>query len=249
LLDVGQGLSAVVQTAHHVLVYDTGPKYPTGFDAGRSVVMPYLQDVGITKINMLMISHSDNDHIGGAKWLLAMMPVKELMTSVPKSHWQRSVVACFAGESWQWDNVNFRVLSPPKNLPYEDNNSSCVLRIQAGAHSILLTGDIEKPVEKRLLLNQKAHLPSTILISPHHGSRSSSSLAFVKTVHPRYVLIPVGYENRYRFPAASVLQRYRSVGAQIFTTAKQGAIQLHVPKEGAISVRIAYHHRHYWQLG
>ncbi len=247
LLDVGQGLSAVVQTAQHVLVYDAGPKYPTGFDAGRSVVMPYLQDIGVSKIDTLMISHGDNDHIGGAKWLLSMMPIKQLITSVPKSHWQRPVTTCYSGESWQWDQVNFQVLSPRKNTPYEDNNSSCVLHIRAGAHSILLTGDIEKSVEKILLLEQKRYLPSSVLVAPHHGSRSSSSLAFVETVHPQYVLLPVGYENRYRFPAASVLQRYQSVGAQIFTTAKQGAIQLHLPKEGVISARTVYHRRHYWQ--
>jgi len=247
LLDVGQGLSAVVRTAHHTLIYDTGPKYPTGFDAGRSVVIPYLQDFGIKHVDVLMISHGDNDHIGGAGWLLSHYFVNKVMTSIPQSHWQRPVTSCYLGQSWRWDDVDFRVLSPSKGASYQDNNSSCVLRIQLAHRQILLTGDILKSVERILLKHEKEELPATVLIAPHHGSRSSSSLAFVKAVHPSTVLIPVGYQNRYHFPAESVLKRYQNFGAQIFSTSKQGAIQVKMPSSGPIQVKTSYHKRHYWQ--
>jgi len=154
---------------------------------------------------------------------------------------------CYAGQSWEWDAVKFRVLSPPKGEPYQDNNSSCVLRIQLGHSQILLTGDIEKPTENSLLEHEKEALLATVLIAPHHGSRSSSGLAFVNAVHPRDVLIPVGYQNRYHFPAASVLKRYQDEGAQIFSTAKQGAIRLWMSSNGLIESKTSYHRRHYWQ--
>lgn len=251
LLDVGQGLSAVIRTSHHTLIYDTGPKYPSGFDAGRSVVMPYLQDIGIKRVDIMMISHGDNDHIGGADGLLSHYFVKKVITSVPQSRWNPRQVGgtrrCYAGESWRWDGVDFRVLSPPKGQAYQDNNSSCVLRIRAGQRQILLTGDIEKSAERALLKQEKEALPATVLVAPHHGSRTSSTLDFLKAVDPRYILIPVGYQNRFHFPAESVIQRYQSVGAQIFSTAKQGAIRVRMPLIGPIRVISSYHRRHYWQ--
>jgi len=247
LLDVGQGLSAVIRTANHLLIYDAGPKYPSGFDAGRSVVMPYLQDIGVRKIDMLMVSHGDNDHIGGVHWLLSHLPVKRVVTSVPQSHWQQFVDACYAGKAWIWDGVQFQVLSPAKNETYADNNSSCVLRVTAGGRHILLTGDIEKPAERYLLSHRKKALPASIIIAPHHGSRSSSSWAFVQVVHPEAVLIPVGFQNRYRFPAASVLARYHRVGAKIFPTSHLGAIQVKISPAGRVCIRPTYQQRHYWQ--
>ncbi len=229
------------------MIYDAEPKYPTGFDAGRSVVMPFLEGQGIQQIDVMMISHGDNDHIGGSGWLLANYWVKNIMTSVPQSHWGRPVIACYAGESWRWDGVDFHVLSPAQGKPYEDNNSSCVLRIQTGHRQILLTGDIEKPIERGLLVHEKKALAATLLVVPHHGSHSSSTLAFLKVVHPRYALISVGYQNRYHFPAKAVLERYQRIGAHIFTTSKQGAIQVHLPSVGPIHISIAYHRHHYWQ--
>ena len=233
VLDVGQGLSAVIQTAHHVLIYDTGPRYVTGFDAGRSVLMPFLQTEGIRKINILMVSHGDNDHIGGSFWLVQHYPVEKMLSSVPQSRWHRAFHHCFAGQKWRWDGVNFRVLWPLKGAVYEDNNSSCVLRVSVAGKSILLTGDIEKSAEHALLL-QRALLSSSVLIAAHHGSRSSSSMAFVQAVHPAQVIIPVGYRNRYHFPAKSVLQRYQAIGAQIFSTSQQGAVRIALGIAGRI---------------
>lgn len=225
VLDVGQGLAAVVQTAHHVLVYDTGPRFSSGFDAGRSVVIPFLQRQGIQKVDTLIVSHGDNDHIGGSFWLVKHFLVHTIFSSIPKSRWHRSFQHCYAGQQWEWDGVHFRLLWPPKGQIYEDNNSSCVLRVSASGESVLLTGDIEKTVEKKLVL-QKEPLSSDILVAPHHGSSGASSLSFVQAIHPKIVILSVGYQNRYHFPAKSVLARYRAIGAQILSTSEHGALQI-----------------------
>jgi len=240
VLDVGQGLSAVLETAHHVLVYDTGPRVADGFDAGRSVIDPFLQTRGIQYISMLMISHGDNDHSGGSVWLVRHMPVRQITTSIPNSLWPHSmqpVQSCSQGQQWQWDGVKFEVLWPPNNQLYQDNNSSCVLRASTGDHSVLLTGDIESPVEADLV-RQKAPISAEILLAPHHGSRTSSSLPFVQRVHPRYVIMSVGYHNRYRLPASSVQQRYKMLGAQILRTDELGAIQFLCSPQRAVTVTV-----------
>ncbi|MDF1797118.1 MAG: DNA internalization-related competence protein ComEC/Rec2 [Coxiellaceae bacterium] len=226
MLDVGQGLAMVIRTAHHVLIFDTGPRYPTGFDAGQMVVLPYLHFLHVKHIDRIMISHGDNDHIGGLKALLQSMPVADVLTSVPtkqvKIHAKVPIQFCYAGQHWRWDQVDFDVLYPPKGLPYHANNSSCVLRISAKDRHILLTGDIEKPAEQWLLLHAKNQLPAEILQVPHHGSRTSSTMAFLKAVHPQLALISSGFYNRFHFPHSSVISRYKQLGVKMFNTAKSG---------------------------
>ncbi len=220
MLDVGQGLAMVIRTAHHVLVFDAGPRYPTGFDAGQMIVLPYLNFMHIKRIDRIVISHGDNDHIGGLKALLKTMPVGDVLTSVPGKGYK----PCFAGQHWQWDNVSFDVLYPPKGLAYQANNSSCVLRISAKHRHILLTGDIEKPAERWLLQHKRAQLPAQILQVPHHGSRTSSTMPFLRAVHPQAALISSGFYNRFHFPHASVLRRYRQLGVKVTNTAMIGSI-------------------------
>lgn len=234
LLDVGQGLSALVQTAHHVLLYDAGPRSYGGFDAGQSVVVPYLETRHINHINVMMISHGDNDHIGGAKAVLARIHVDRVLTSVP---WRFAARAahCQAGQQWRWDGVTFQVLSPLPGEPYEDNNSSCVLKISSQKGAILLTGDIEKPRE-RWLLQQGYGLRADVVVAPHHGSITSSTAGFVRAVRPEVVLFPVGYYNRYNFPSQRVVARYSAVGARMFTSARDGAIMVHIDPYGKIHV-------------
>lgn len=231
LLDVGQGLSAVVQTQHHALIFDTGPPFGKQDDAGQRVVLPFLQASGIKKINSLVISHGDSDHIGGAASILKQIAVENILTSVPE-RFNQPALLCQQGQHWQWDGVTFAVLYPPPQLLHLDNNSSCVLKITAGHTSILLTGDIEKPAEDYLVASEAAELPAQILVAPHHGSRTSSTAEFVQTVHPQYVLFPVGYKNRFHFPSVSVVERFRSMGAALFNTAQDGAIQLAIDKQG-----------------
>lgn len=222
LLDVGQGLASVVQTRHHVLIYDAGPKFSKTFNAGEAVVVPYLQSQGVNTVNLMVISHGDRDHIGGAFSILKTMRVLAVKSSVPKRF--RHASLCLRGEHWRWDGVNFRFLFPDKRHLGLDNNSSCVLRVSNGRQSLLLTGDIEKPVERYLLRQEKHLLKTNVLVAPHHGSKTSSTLAFVKAVKPRYVLYPVGYLNRFHFPNKSVVERYKKLGIRQLGTDSCGAI-------------------------
>jgi competence protein ComEC len=246
VLDIGQGLSAVVQTQKHTLVFDTGPKLSASFDMGDSVVVPFLHSINTKKIDMLVISHGDNDHIGGAAAVMAQLPVLSVKTSVPKYFTHANL--CLRGDSWNWDDVNFSFLYPTQETLNKDNNSSCVLRISSGKQQILLTGDIEKFAEKDLAINQSNNLPSTILIAPHHGSKTSAVKNFVNLVDPKYVLFATGFRNRYHFPHPSVVKLYQEKNVIAYNTAKTGAIQFQLNKKGAEIPPQLYreNHKHYW---
>ena len=239
MLDVGQGLAVTVQTAHHLLVYDTGAHIPDGFDAGRDVISPHLVTLGIEQIDVLMISHGDNDHSGGARALLSQWPIKKLFTSIPSLFKNDEPQFCVAGQQWQWDGVPFRVLWPPENTVYQDNDSSCVVQVGLPGRRLLLTGDIESTTEKALLAEYDQDLSAQILSVPHHGSKTSSTLEFLESVNPQYALFSLGYFNRFHFPAPSVLRRYQAIHSQPLQTANSGAIQLQVPVQGPITIRLA----------
>lgn len=222
LLDVGQGLSAIVRTEHHTLIYDTGPKYSDNFDTGNAVVVPYLQTFGIKTVDKLVISHPDNDHIGGAHSILTQLDVKSIVTSALEK--LPAAKLCKAGDQWQWDGVKFMFLYPTPELTQQDNDSSCVLRVDNGKHSILLVGDIERASENFLVKKVKDLLPATIIVAPHHGSKTSSTIEFVSAVHARYALFPVGYRNRYHFPNSDVIKRYQREGGLTLSTVDEGVI-------------------------
>jgi competence protein ComEC len=232
LLDVGQGLAAVVQTRTHVLTYDTGPRYDSGFNTGSAVLLPFLRQAGVDKIDIHVQSHGDNDHIGGLNDLLQGLPVARIFTSVPGRIPSGVVSRCRAGQQWRWDGVNFAILHPRAGSRFRGNNGSCVLKVTLGRYSVLLPGDIERPAEKSLLDNQDGDLAASILVAPHHGSTSSSSRGFVDAVSPEYVLFPVGYLNRYGFPKPAIIRRYRDAGALLLDTASAGAIRCHVRQDG-----------------
>ncbi|MGD9108665.1 MAG: DNA internalization-related competence protein ComEC/Rec2 [Gammaproteobacteria bacterium] len=244
LLDVGQGLASIVRTRHHILIYDTGPKFSEGFDAGSAVILPYLQYYGINKVDLLMVSHGDNDHIGGMQSILQNVKVDKILTSVPQKI-GHSAHYCYRGQHWNWDGVKFKVLSPLKSEKYSGNDSSCVLRITAGKQSILLTGDIQKLVEDRLL-KSKNNLAATILVAPHHGSRTSSSVKFVRAVHPKMVLYPTGYRNRFRFPSVIVRRRYQQAGAKDYNTAYTGAVLCKLNGSDLLPQLYRERHLHLW---
>jgi len=228
LLDVGQGLSVVVQTANHSLIYDTGAKFSADSDSGQSVILPYLHRQGVEKIDTLIISHGDNDHIGGAESLLRGLPVENLLTSVPEQLSAYAPVVCMAGQSWRWDDVTFTLLSPPQMLFDEENNNSCVLKIDSAGGAVLLTGDIEETAESWLVKTGGEKLKARVLIAPHHGSKTSSSAVFLQTVQPDLILIPAGYRNPFGHPHADVLARYRTINAKWLSSADSGAIQVHL---------------------
>ncbi len=235
-LAVGQGLSVVLRTAHHVLLYDAGPKSYSGFDAGASVVVPYLQYMGISALDMMMISHGDNDHIGGAASVLQAIPTQQVLSSVPAKLGARAAY-CYKGQSWRWDGVLFQVLWPLKGQPYADNNSSCVLRVKIGAEHILLTGDIQAVTEQSLLQQDASSLPATVLVAPHHGSNSSSIEPFVAAVHPSDVIFATGAYNRFHFPAPRVVSRYQNIRAKLYNTATDGAVTVQINSNGIEKVQ------------
>ncbi len=249
VLDVGQGLSAVVQTEKHFLVFDAGPRFGSSFDMGESVVLPYLRSMGALRLDMLVISHGDNDHIGGAKAIMSALPVTAVRTSVPNKIPGSDY--CFRGLHWDWDGVNFAFLYPTADTLALNNDSSCVLRVTHGQQHFLLTGDIEKYAENELTDNQSEFLPADILVAPHHGSKTSGVKRFLQAVHPVAVVIPIGYRNRYHFPHASVLRTYNELGLIQFDTAKSGAVQFKLDSLNEVAAPSLYRlvHRSYWHNG
>jgi competence protein ComEC len=225
LLDVGQGLATVVQTQHHTLVYDTGPGFSEAFDTGAAVVVPFLRSQGIRSIDTLVVSHGDNDHIGGVASLLSVYATGRILSSVPGKISQAAAEPCLRGQQWVWDGVEFGMLHPGSVSGRPGNNTSCVLKIRdAGGQGILLTGDIERAAEDILLREQSEALPSAVLVVPHHGSNTSSSPEFLAQVAPAVALFPAGYLNRYRFPKQAVVDRYNSRGVDWYQTGLAGAI-------------------------
>lgn len=232
LLDVGQGLAAVVRTRSHVVIYDTGPSYAPGFDAGRDVIAPFLRHQGVNRANLLIISHRHDDHAGGAGALLAAVPVVAVMTNV--GAWRGHAKPCGAGARWHWDGVDFRILHPQGDSDGDGNDDSCVLEITGPGGRLLLPGDVEERGEAAMVSRLGERLRADVLVVPHHGGRGSSSEPFLDAVHPSMALIPVGYRNRYRFPHGEAVRRLADRGVEIFDTATHGAISLKIGAEGGI---------------
>ncbi|HYQ72859.1 MAG TPA: DNA internalization-related competence protein ComEC/Rec2 [Gammaproteobacteria bacterium] len=249
LLDVGQGLAAIVQTQDHVLVYDTGPRFSGAFDTGTAVVIPFLRSQGISSIDTLVVSHGDNDHIGGAASLLSVYRDTRVVSSVPEKVQRHTAEHCLGGQHWEWDGVHFRILHPDDDAGPQGNNASCVLKIEvAGGAGILLTGDIEREVEDILLHRYGGELRATVLVVPHHGSNTSSTPAFLARVDPAIALFPAGYLNRYRFPKQAVIQRLDSMQVDHYQTGLSGAITVSLGVESRVPEFSLYREqvRRYW---
>lgn len=207
-----------MQTQSHTLVFDTGPAFGV-FNTGSAVVVPYLRYQGIDQLDMLIVSHADNDHIGGAGAVLSSYPAKQILSGEPDKLIGSNL--CEQGQSWQWDQVQFEILHPAVEPTGSRNNLSCVLKISS---SILLTGDIERRAEIELVRKYAQKLRADILVAPHHGSRSSSTTAFIQKVSPRFVLFASGYQNRYNFPATDVIDHYHAVGSRNISNGYRGRI-------------------------
>jgi competence protein ComEC len=266
--DIGQGMALLVETSQHRLLYDTGPSYGPDNDAGARIILPYLHARGIRSLNAMVVSHSDNDHAGGALSILRELPVATVYSSLPGGH--RIIAAaqehqrCISGQHWQWDGVTFEILHPVAThypgdgieAPDVDairtktspNASSCVLKITAGAQSILLPGDIGTAQEKAMIDEYGAErLRATVLLAPHHGSKTSSSGTFLRAVNPALAIFQVGYRNRFRHPQAAVYRRYGELDIERLRTDETGAITLQF---GATVRYQAYRQQHarYWYL-
>ena len=233
-VDIGQGTAVLVRTRGHLLVYDTGPAYGSQTDAGERVLLPLLRSRGERRIDLLLLSHRDSDHVGGAASLLARLPVLAMMSSLEDGHPLRAGTVpherCAAGRAWTWDGVRFELLHPAVEdygRALKPNALSCVLRVQGDAASLLpsllLTGDIEAAQEAALVAGPRAPLASDVLLVPHHGSRTSSSGAFLDAVAPSVAVVQAGYRSRYGHPAPDVLARYAARGITVVRSDACGA--------------------------
>jgi competence protein ComEC len=244
LLDVGQGLSAVVRTQHHSLLFDAGPAFKGGLDSGESVVLPYLRQQGIRKLDRVVLSHGDMDHRGGLAAVRAGIGIGDELGTAAGS-------ACRVGQRWHWDGVEFEILHPHPGDHWSDNDGSCVLQIRAGRYRVLLTGDIQSAAERNLMVKYGERLASDVLVVPHHGSRSSSTEEFVTTVAPHWALVPAGWANRWGFPKPDVVMRYESIQARVESTGTHGALQLRMSPEHGVEqfTRWREQSRRLWRAG
>lgn len=243
VLDVGQGLGVVIRTAGHNLLYDAGPLYSAESDAGQRIIVPYLNAIGIERIDTLIVTHRDSDHSGGVLAVQNALPIERTLSSVAELPGE----ACAAGQTWEWDGVRFTILHPPpasyQQAISKTNHLSCVLRVETNSHSALLTSDIEALDEQWLLANTSTQLRNQVLLVPHHGSRSSSSVEFIRAVDPDEVIFPVGYRNRYQHPHPEIVERY--AGRRLWRTDRDGALQVVLGERLEVSdYRAAY--RRYW---
>ena len=254
--DIGQGNAVLVRTASHALLYDAGPRFSLESDAGHRVLVPLLQALH-TRLDTVVLSHRDMDHVGGASAVLTMQPQAELLSSIEAGNVlqvQRAAQRCVAGQHWEWDGVQFDILHPQAadyDAPAKSNAMSCVLRISNGARTALLVGDIEQPQEARLVASvgarfaagppqgetaplggSAAHavasvgaisLKSDVLLVPHHGSKTSSSAAFLDAVAPQIGVVQSGYRNRFGHPAPVVVARLQERQIQMVDSPHCGA--------------------------
>lgn len=253
MLDVGQGLAVHVQTAHHDLLYDTGPAFSADANSGNRIIVPYLRAIGVRKLDALVVSHQDNDHAGGAQAVLDAVPTSLLMSSIPEKHPLAALPVprrrCAEGEAWAWDDIRFEILHPLETdyaSARKSNALSCVLKVSAAGGALLLTGDIEAREEAALLARLGDKLASDVLLPPHHGSRSSSSPSFLAGVAPRLTLVSAGYRNRFGHPATEVLERLAKSGAAVRRTDAEGALTLGFGRDGIAVSAERQARRRYW---
>ncbi|HWU84206.1 MAG TPA: ComEC/Rec2 family competence protein, partial [Rhodocyclaceae bacterium] len=248
------GLAVHVQTAHHDLLYDTGPAFSDEADSGNRIILPYLRALGVTRLDTLVVTHADSDHSGGAESVADGVAIGEMLSSVPFENRLAALPVtqrrCESTQQWDWDGVHFEMLHPQPE-DYADarksNDMSCVLRLASAHGSLLLTSDIEARSEKALVARLGAGLHADAMTVPHHGSRTSSTPEFIAAVDPRSVLIPVGYLNRFRHPHPAVLERY--AGRAVYRSDRDGALTVEYSAAGMQVTSTRAADRRYWQAG
>ncbi|AUN95107.1 DNA internalization-related competence protein ComEC/Rec2 [Pseudazoarcus pumilus] len=250
VFDVGQGLAVHVQTARHDLLFDTGPPYGPVSDAGARVILPALRSAAVGRLDALVLSHGDADHVGGAASLIGEMPVEHLWLGSGahrRAGLNRAGTPCVAGEGWEWDGVRFEFLHPQSGeRPARRNEGSCVLRVVAPGGTLLLPGDIGAPSERDLTKRDALALASDVVVVAHHGSRGSSAPAFVTASGARHAIHAVGNLNRYRHPHPDVWSRWARAGARNWRTDAQGAILVEVDSRGVEVSAWRERHPRYW---
>jgi competence protein ComEC len=247
-LDVGQGNSAVVELpGRGAMLIDGGGFYGGSFDVGQHVVAPYLWHRGIRRLDAVVLSHAHPDHFKGLSFVVTHFPIKQFWSTnvstydpnfadLMKRLAQKNVLCLGPQELPACQNIKgvvVQVLHPPTDfhpghkIPTnrELNNLSLVVRLSYKEVSFLFPGDIEKGVEYRLA-NQPLHEPVDVLLVPHHGSRTSSSLRFLHWLQPRIAVFSVGFDNPFHLPARQILERYRALGTRTCRTDHHGAVTI-----------------------
>jgi len=242
----------LVRTANRSLLYDAGPAFGTEADSGERIIAPYLRAAGIERLDAMIVTHNDIDHSGGAASVLENVEVAAMLSSLPAGHPLFGLAPgarrCASGQGWTWDGVRFELLHPasPDARAKKSNDLSCVLKVSVGAHSMLLTGDIEAPAEAELLERGAVALAADVLLAPHHGSRTSSSAEFLAAVRPAIAVVPVGYRNRFRHPNPAILERYANAGILLRRTDLEGAVTVHLREENIEIKSERRDARRYW---
>ncbi len=253
--DVGQGMALLLETSQHRLLYDTGPSYSPESDGGTRVILPYLKARGIDTLDAMIISHNDNDHSGGALSMIENIRIgwvtSSLWPSTPIVKAAPNHRRCEAGQRWSWDGVQFEILHPTavsyESQKWKPNARSCAVKVTAGAQSFLLAGDIGAIQEIELIESSADKLRATVLLAPHHGSGTSSTLPFLQAVKPDVALFQVGYRNRYHHPKQEVFDRYGELGIKRLRTDDSGAVTLKVVVDGTLHFEeYRVDHARYW---
>lgn len=247
VIDVGQGLSVLVRTRTHALLYDTGARYPSGFDLGAAVVVPTLHALGVRRLDTLIISHGDNDHAGGAVAVLATYPGTPVWGGEP-ARGPVPMQQCHAGQHWRWDGVDFAIVSPPAPVVLRDNNAGCVLLVTGASGRLLLPADTTAALEPAIADRVPAG-PPLVLVAPHHGSKTSSSVAYLEALHPRLAIASTGYLNSYHHPSPAVVARYATLGIPLLDTPATGAVRIAFPARAdpRVMSEARRRHAHYWR--
>jgi competence protein ComEC len=235
VIDVGQGLSVLIQTRQHQLVFDTGKKA-----AAKPALMAVLHHYGTHKLDTLILSHDDNDHTGGAELLMQAIPVTTLLSSLSTHHPLQELAlqttSCLTPSSWTWDDVHFTLMPTPEQFhARDDNGKSCILKVHTPALSMLIPGDVGFKEEAALISTYRDELDVDIVVAPHHGSKYASSKAFIEATSPRWAIFSAGRHNRYRHPHPNTLARYQAQGSEILRTDQVGAILIHSSIENNVT--------------
>lgn len=253
VLDVGQGLAVHVQTAAHDLVFDTGPRQG-GFDAGSRVLLPYLRAQGVRRLDRVILSHPDEDHIGGWPALARALPAASVraggMDEARLAALPPLALPCSRDDRWEWDGVRFAILHPDLADPWKgrgDNDASCVLRVEAAGGAAIVPGDLGQRGERHLLATLPAQaLRAELVVAGHHGSKTSSSPEWIAATGARHVVYAAGYRNRFHHPDCGVASAWRRAGAQAWRSDRDGAVTAFFATEG-LSVRThRAETRRYW---
>ncbi len=230
VIDVGQGLSVLVRTAHHAMLYDAGPATDDGYDAGATVVLPTLAALGVDRLDLMMLSHADADHAGGMNAVLEGVPA--LKVQAPPGAPVMVDSQCKLGDRWEWDGVAFEVVSPLADSEYAGNPSSCVVRVSSGSHAMLLTGDIDLATERALVERTPVSLRADVVLMPHHGSAGSSGDQFVKATGAGWAIASAGYRNKFHHPNPKAVARWTDAGTRVLDTPHAGSVQVDLSAAG-----------------